>query len=132
MWIRWLEESVHYRSHHELAMLVGKYQIYILNKKTLIDFIFSLHHILYMNSGYFSMLECLDSALKTTCTAKQTESVNEFIRNMFQSIIDVACGDFVENSDKCERLATPPKRSKKDKSSRTFFLPLVELWNNLE
>ena len=77
------------------------------------------------------MINCFERVTKKSCSAKASDGVVDFIRNVFQSIVDVACGDFTENSDKCDRLPAPPKKRKSDKPTRTFFLPLVGLWNNL-
>lgn len=69
---------------------------------------------------------------KGRCTAKATNTIQEFVRNIFQSIVDVACGGYEEHSDRCESLKAPPKKSKTDVAeAKTFFVPLVELFNAL-
>lgn len=86
--------------------------------------------ILYF-SDYFKFLTCLETVTKTDCTQKETDKIQDFVRTVFTGIVDVACGEYTESSDKCDRLPIPPKKQKSDKSYRTYFLPLVELWHSL-
>jgi len=82
-------------------------------------------------SDYFKMLDCLEGVTQVDCNHDATGAIQDFVRSVFQGIVDVSCGDFVENSDKCDRLPAAPKKRKSDKATKTYFLPLVELWNNL-
>lgn len=85
----------------------------------------------YSCCEYFTFLSCLEGVTKANCTPKETEKIQEFVRNLFNGIIDMACGTFQENSDTCEKLPPPPKKKKADKSYNSYFLPLVELWHSL-
>ena len=85
----------------------------------------------YACCHYWKLLGCMSTINRAKCTAKEASSIEEFIRNIFDSLINVSCGDFVEASDRCDTLPVAPKRRKVDKDTKTFFLPLVELWNHL-
>ena len=39
-------------------------------------------------------MNCLESVTKTDCSSDETEKIQEFVRNVFSGIIDVACGKF--------------------------------------
>lgn len=95
----------------------------------LLKIIFSIYH---HSSYYFKLLDCLENVTKKNCTSRETNSIQELIRNMIDSLINVSCGDFTESSDRCETLPPPPRRQKADKDTKAFVLPLVEVWNSLE
>lgn len=85
----------------------------------------------YSCCDYFKFLTCLENVTRGNCSETESEKIQEFVRNLFQGIINTACGDFQENSDKCDKIPPPPKKRKSDKSYKSYFLPLVELWHSL-
>ena len=85
----------------------------------------------YYFSGYYKFLECIDPKARTKCPAKIANGYLDLSRSVFQGVLDAACGDFTENSDKCDKLSVLPERKISDRNVRTIFLPIIELWNSL-
>jgi len=83
---------------------------------------------------YFKLLGEMESMMRRSCTDKQVKAVIDFVRNLIQSLIDVACMDFTDNSDTCDHLPAPPtgQFASMHPNSTSFIVPLVELFANLE
>ena len=79
------------------------------------------------------MVDCIAvAAEKNQCPSNAPELTRDFVNNLFASIMNVACGDYSDdNSDQCDQLPKPPKREDSDPKAISFYLPLVELYNNL-
>ena len=86
---------------------------------------------IFHTSDYFKMLGCIENVVKDGCTEDVTTKILDFVRNVLSGIVDVACGDFTENSDKCDKLIAPPKKNKSEKTYINFFIPLIELFQSL-
>lgn len=55
----------------------------------------------------------------------------DLVRNIFQGIVDVACGDYTENSDKCDAIMETPKKGKNAPFFKSFVVPLSNVWASL-
>ncbi|OTF72021.1 hypothetical protein BLA29_009785, partial [Euroglyphus maynei] len=89
----------------------------------------STENSLYIN--YFELLKCTDNIFHSNVKcADSSETFQEFVRTIFDDIINVACGDYVEFSDKCQQLPLLPKPdSKRIKRPKSILLPLIEIWD---
>ena len=69
----------------------------MLDKKNVFDLVYS---------EYFKFLECFkERSLKNKkCTEKQIDTMTNFVREIFDSLIDFICGEHTEGSDKCETI----------------------------
>lgn len=81
-------------------------------------------------SDYYKFLGCLNDQVRPTCP-NQSESILDLIRNIFQGIVDVACGDYTENSDKCESIIATPKKPNGAPFFKSFVVPLSSVWASL-
>lgn len=80
---------------------------------------------------YFQLVSCIETVVQGNCSPKSAEMLGDFVRNLFSGIVDVSCGEWIEQSDTCESLPEPPPKQRDDQTVRTFALPLIELWNSL-
>lgn len=58
-------------------------------------------------SDYWRFLKCFTD--KTVgkhpkCTEKNVDTITDWVREMFQGVVDLICSDYIEGSDKCEKL----------------------------
>lgn len=88
----------------------------------------------YACCHYFKVLNDIEKGLQGKCTDKQIKTTIELVRNLLQSLIDVACGDFTDASDACDKLPPPPAKSLNAvyPNATAFVVPLIELFANLD
>ncbi|XP_054155318.1 uncharacterized protein LOC128953823 [Oppia nitens] len=55
---------------------------------------------------YYTLFPCLYERTKrfTKCTTKKMDIASDFVRNIFENIISLLCGDYTDQSDKCQTL----------------------------
>nr|XP_027205622.1 uncharacterized protein LOC113799220 [Dermatophagoides pteronyssinus] len=86
----------------------------------------------YTCCNYFELLKCTDDVFHSDqkC-ADSSETFQEFVRTIFDDIINVACGDYLEFSDKCQQLPllTKPSLLKNKKRPKSILIPLIEIWD---
>lgn len=86
----------------------------------------------FPNSNYFELLKCTDDVFHSEVKcADSSETFQEFVRTIFDDIINVACGDYVEFSDKCQQLPilSLPVQRKNQKRPKSILIPLIEIWD---
>ncbi|XP_054155320.1 uncharacterized protein LOC128953824 [Oppia nitens] len=78
---------------------------------------------------YYKMYPCFYERTKRfpICSTKKVDTVSDFVRNIFDNMVGLICGDYTENSDKCDHLELPPKKPKNDKRTKSFAIPLIEI-----
>lgn len=83
-----------------------------------------------LSSNYFELLKCTDDVFHSDqkC-ADSSETFQEFVRTIFDDIINVACGDYLEFSDKCQQLPLLSKPLKNKKRPKSILIPLIEIWD---
>ncbi|KAH7638603.1 hypothetical protein HUG17_2636 [Dermatophagoides farinae] len=86
----------------------------------------------YTCCNYFELLKCTDDVFHSEVKcADSSETFQEFVRTIFDDIINVACGDYVEFSDKCQQLPilSLPVQRKNQKRPKSILIPLIEIWD---
>jgi len=87
-----------------------------------------------MCCGYVEVFKCVQeqAALHKSCTEEKVEANVNYIRGFFDNAVNVICGDYNDQSDKCDKFALV-RKSSKDKSARpnSYFSPLVKVLSNL-
>lgn len=87
-----------------------------------------------MCCGYVEVFKCLDEKAKaqSVCTEKHSETHKQFVRAFFDNAVNIICGDYNEQSDKCDNFKLTRKGGKSVKSRPvSFFNPLVHTLANL-
>ena len=80
---------------------------------------------------------CIEDVQKNIdfCTEKNIESTNRFVDSIIGNSVNLlACGEYVENTDKCDKL-TVPKKKKSQRRPRSLimaFLHLIESFPEVE
>lgn len=79
---------------------------------------------------YFKIFPCIATRSKriSTCTENHITTATDFVRSILGNVIDLLCGDYTEGSDKCDSLGRPPKKLKSQRRTKSFMLPLVEIF----
>jgi len=81
------------------------------------------------------MQKCFDKVMLANGCSAQLPILNEQIRAVTGNYIDSTCGDYNEDSDRCEKLGPPSKiKGSKPKGSRNshFIRNLVEIFDSIQ
>nr|XP_027205624.1 uncharacterized protein LOC113799222 [Dermatophagoides pteronyssinus] len=86
---------------------------------------------------YFEMLKCFEKEYeKLPNCSDSAEIFLNFVRQIFDDIVNLSCQDYTESSDRCDHLGQPPSipmiKDKNWKHFKSFILPLVDIWNNID
>ncbi|KAH9517921.1 hypothetical protein DERF_008537 [Dermatophagoides farinae] len=83
---------------------------------------------------YFEMLKCFDKEYeKIPNCSESAEIFNNFVRQIFDDIVNLSCQDYNESTDRCEHLGQPPSLLlTKKKHFKSFILPLIDIWNQVD
>ncbi|KPM09744.1 hypothetical protein QR98_0082890 [Sarcoptes scabiei] len=60
------------------------------------------------------------------------EIFNNFVRQIFDDIINLTCQDYTEHSDRCETIGEPPIKDSTLKRTKSFLIPLINIWSQLD
>lgn len=79
------------------------------------------------------MLECFESSIGDIDKCKlQSEPFLDFVRSIFDDIVNLTCTDYNETTDKCSLLPDPPVKDKSMKRTKSFILPLLHIWESAD
>lgn len=86
-----------------------------------------------MPSEYIKLLDCFRTTFQSAekCQ-KHSEAFLDFVRSIFDDIVNLTCNDYSESSDKCDRLPSPPSKDKSLKRTKSFLVPLMKIWESSE
>lgn len=62
----------------------------------------------------------------------QSEPFLDFIRSIFDDIVNLTCSEYNENNDKCDHMPEPPVKDKSMKRTKSFILPLMHVWQSAD
>ena len=83
------------------------------------------------------MIQCIQDMgfqkqFANVCNEKAVEANTNYIRGFFDNAINVACGEYNENSDKCDSVKPAVlKRKKNYKRPKSFFIPIVKIMSKI-
>lgn len=81
------------------------------------------------------MLDCLSGFMETKECLRRTRGIQmDFIRSLFQSLIDVMCGDYNEDTDRCSLLGEVPSLSPLPANRRVYLtqmFPIIDILNSI-
>ncbi|KAF7488753.1 hypothetical protein SSS_08140 [Sarcoptes scabiei] len=83
--------------------------------------------------GYFQIFDCVraEAAKYPECTPERVELNVEYINTFFENAINTACGEYNNDSDKCDSSKIPAVKKTKKPLPKSFFKPLVNLISNI-
>ena len=86
------------------------------------------------NSFYVDSLKCSDGFLESVpCIRKHKELMLDFVRGIFGSMVDIMCGDYNENTTRCEELEPLPKsRNHSRKQYNNFVFLMIDLLDTIK
>ena len=78
----------------------------------LIELIESMWHVNFCSSEYANILSCMESSLAgaAKCTRNNILEATDFVRSLLGNTMEMICGDYLDGSDKCDKLGPPPKK----------------------
>lgn len=79
-------------------------------------------------------MECFETSINEIdddCS-RQSEPFLDFVRSIFDDIVNLTCTDYTENSDKCNQLDEPPQKDKSMKRTKSFIMPLMNIWETAD
>jgi hypothetical protein len=87
---------------------------------------------IFLNSEYNNLRECYRNGAKDldVCTEEHLDTVIKLADSMTINADNVFCGEYSGDSDKCRHLGEPPKKRKNQKTTRSFFLPIIDVFNS--
>ena len=84
-------------------------------------------------SQYIKLLECFESSINEIDHCKlQSEPFLDFVRSIFDDIVNLTCTDYQESNDKCSQLPEPPIKDKSVKRTKSFIMPLMHVWESAD
>ena len=87
-------------------------------------------------SEYYTLQKCFQEGgrVKAKCTAKDMETVEELMESTSSNALQFFCGEYAEDSDKCEKLgpiSTPASgKQAKPKFLRSISLTVAEIFES--
>lgn len=83
-------------------------------------------------SEYIKLLNCFRDSFDTATEKckSQAENFLDFVRSIFDDIVNLTCTDYSEHSDKCDKMPDPPQKDKAEKRNKSFLVPLMKIWEN--
>ena len=79
---------------------------------------------------YYKALADIESKLEKTCDPATTQTVIEFVKNIFQAIINMGCTRYSDDTDACSKLSPLTKTSSNEKKKfNSFLFRLTEFWD---
>ncbi|OTF70198.1 hypothetical protein BLA29_006975 [Euroglyphus maynei] len=79
------------------------------------------------------MLKCFEKEFDKIPDCNESADIFiNFIRQIFDDIVNLSCQDYTESTDRCEHLGRPPVKEKKLKHYKSFILPLLDIWNQVD
>lgn len=76
-------------------------------------------------------MECADAFLSSKpCMRKAKDIILDFFKSFTQGLIDVSCGEYTDQTDKCSTLPPPPAlpaNVKPPTKYHTMVFPLIDL-----
>ena len=95
--------------------------------------VFFLFLFFLSNSEYIKLLECFEKSFHSVDKCKsQSEEFLNFVRSIFDDIVNLTCAEYTESSDKCEKLTSPPSKDKSIKRTKSFMVPLMKVWESAD
>lgn len=78
-------------------------------------------------------MECFEKAFhaKETCQTN-SEAFLDFVRSIFDDIVNLTCAEYNDTNDKCSKMATPPVKDKSLKRTKSFMVPLMKVWESAD
>jgi hypothetical protein len=64
------------------------------------------------------------------CTDDMIEANIEFTSDLTQNTANFLCGEYTEDSDKCQNLPTRPKKRRNQIRSKSFLLPFIHIFES--
>ncbi|CAG2105648.1 unnamed protein product [Medioppia subpectinata] len=61
------------------------------------------------------------------CSADNIATLMTIIRSVTGNTVDVFCGDYTEESDKCNKLGLPPRKLKSQRRTKSFAVPMIDV-----
>jgi hypothetical protein len=82
--------------------------------------------------GNYELKNCYREGAKRIdiCSDENLETIDSFAGSITMNADNLFCGEYSDDSDKCEKLGEPPKRRKNQKIPRSFFLPIIDVFNS--
>lgn len=64
------------------------------------------------------------------CSDEHLDTIEKLAESMIMNVGNVFCGDYIDESDKCLKLGDPPKKKSNQKTTRSFFLPIIDVFTS--
>ncbi|UXI14238.1 secreted salivary gland peptide [Sarcoptes scabiei] len=83
---------------------------------------------------YVKLLECFENSINEVDVGcnQFSEPFLDFVRSIFNDIVNLTCDEYTENNDRCEHQSKPPKKDKSIERTKSFIVPLFRVWESAE
>lgn len=85
---------------------------------------------LTLHSNFYKFKGKLINHLNTKCGGPVVQEIENLVDGYARDGLNLLCGEYVEESDKCERIADKIPKWTKPLTSKSFMIPLVEILIN--
>lgn len=78
-------------------------------------------------------LDCFHSGRKKfpVCTEEIIEAGMKILDSLIGNMVNVLCGQYDDESDKCDKLETPKKKSNQ-KRTKSFIIPMIDVFSSFQ
>lgn len=80
---------------------------------------------------YVHLVQCFAKEMGTTECKSEVDTMLAFYRQLMGNFVDTTCGDYNEDTDRCNKLGKPPKKHEKERSPKSILYPLHDIINSL-
>ncbi|XP_054152482.1 uncharacterized protein LOC128951258 [Oppia nitens] len=81
---------------------------------------------------YYSFRQCLTERAKNVdiCGDKDLQTLDEFVESTTSNALNFFCGDYADDSDKCDKLGKPPKKRSNLKRTKSISITIAEIFQS--
>lgn len=92
---------------------------------------------LSLPSRFVEAIRCAENALETVpCAKGQSHLIMDFIAGLYTNMVNFMCGDYTDESNKCDELGPQPVVSAKSVKAKKQYLsplfPLIDLLQSMK